>query len=199
MTQNFAIFDFDHTLITQSSLKLLLFSLCGKPAVISAAIAAGTCALLPAESPGREIFRAGLLKRLIKGHTQADITQAANHIASRLKWNDTVLERYHWHKNQGHRILIATGGLACYMPVLLAAGGISYDGLLASEMVMRDGRFTGKMAGPACTWGEKARRVQNWLESQGLSAHAEGSWGYGNPPNDDAMLALTRHQTTVSG
>lgn len=185
-----AIFDFDKTLIRQGSLLLILTALAGRPRVIGAALGA-ICT--PSQNlTGTERLRAGLLRRLLPGVRAGDIADAAAQIYPQLDWNETVLARYHWHRAQGHRILIATGGLALYMPVLLAQHGLTPDGVLASEMILQDGVLTGEMDGPSCTGQEKARRVKDWL-----GPDAGECWGYGNLPKDGPMLALTAHPHSV--
>lgn len=185
-----AIFDFDKTLIRQGSLLLILTALVGRRRVIAAAL--GAECLPPQNRTEPERLRAGLLRRLLPGLTAEDIATAAEQIYPQIDWDKTVMARYHWHRDQGHRILIATGGLSLYMPALLAHHGLKPDGLLASEMVMQNDHLTGEMAGPSCTGLEKARRVRDWLRDD------EGErWGYGNLPKDGPMLALTDHPHAV--
>lgn len=192
MYQGVAVFDFDKTLIRQGSLKLLLQALTKRRHLATAlACAAAKVALLPA-GQRLETFRAEILRRILANCPVAEIRQAAEAIYPQLIWKPDILRAHAWHRAAGHRILIATGGLACYMRDLLIWKGLAFDDLMASEMIVCDGILTGEMAGHSCTWDEKARRVGIWL-----AAHPGESWGYGNLPNDGAMLALVQHPIAV--
>lgn len=196
MSCGIAVFDFDKTLIEQGSLKFILMELVGRRRLAAAAAAAAAPALFANGARRHEIFRIRLLRHTLTGVALADICAAAATIYPKLDWKADILQALERHKAAGRRILIATGGLSCYMPVLLDLGGVAADGLLATDMVVRpDGRLSGEMAAPSCTWDEKARRVRAWMSEAGSCD--DESWGYGNLPNDGAMLALVRHPTAV--
>jgi phosphatidylglycerophosphatase C len=184
-----AIFDFDRTLIRESSLFQFLRVLAGDAALARAALAAAARAVASAE---KEAFKRDLLRRLLAGISLAEVQSAAARMFPRLAWKDDILAACERHRRAGCRILIATGGLDCYMPALLAMKGMAADGLLATRMAVEDGVLTGAMASPTCTKAEKARRVASWLEN----GHGE-VWGYGNLPSDAAMLALCDHPMAV--
>jgi len=184
-----AIFDFDRTLIRESSLFQFLRVLAGNAALARAALAAAAQAVASAEN---EAFKRNLLRRLLAGVPLAEVQSAAARMFPRLTWKDGILAAYEGHRRAGRRILIATGGLDGYMPTLLAMKGIAVDGLLATRMAAENGVLTGAMASPTCTKAEKAHRVAAWLET----GHGE-VWGYGNLPSDAAMLALCDHPVAV--
>lgn len=191
MERGVAVFDFDKTLIRQGSLKLLLQTLVPAGPLLWAVLrAAGRAGR--AGGDRLEVLRRDLLHRTLAGVPLNAVRAAAQAMSARLEWKPDLLEAYAWHCRQGHSILIASGGLACYLDVLLAAKGLAYDALFATEMVVDGGILTGEMASPSCTWQTKAERVRDWL-----AAHAGESWGYGNLPNDAAMLALVDHPMAV--
>jgi phosphatidylglycerophosphatase C len=193
MATGVAIFDFDRTLIRQSSLAVFLAVLVGRRRLFFAGAAGVGSAVFAAGSDRREAFRATVLRRTLAGKNAAQICAAAEEIFLRLEWNPEVLAAYERHRKAGHRILVATGGLSCYVRLLLERKKLTVDGLLASEMVVTENVLTGEMAGLSCRREEKARRIKAWL------ADAPGEiWGYGNLPNDAAMLALTHHPVVVS-
>lgn len=189
-----AIFDFDKTLIHDGSLLRILTALTGTRHVITAAISTyfatkGDHTISRYDS---ERLRQGLLRHLLTGKNTQEIVNAAERVYPSLRWNETLLERYHWHRDQGHRIAIATGGLALYMEPLLRLRGLSPDALLATELTQHNGILTGEMVGPACVGHEKARQVRNWM-----GGVREECWAYGNLPKDGPMLALADHPYSV--
>jgi phosphatidylglycerophosphatase C len=193
MAAGVAIFDFDRTLIRQGSMALFLEACVGKGNFLAAAGMAVAGAAWAGNQRRREIFRAGLLRRTLAGATATTVRTAAQKIHQRIEWKEEILSAVERHRAAGHLILIATGGLECYMRILLDLKPLAVDGLLASEMSMdANGRLTGEMAGPSCTWEEKARRVAGWLHGRDVEI-----WAYGNLPNDTAMLALAHHRVVV--
>jgi phosphatidylglycerophosphatase C len=192
-TGGVAIFDFDRTLVRQGSLAIFLSILVGRGHFLAACTAAAVKAVRLPPPQRRERFRSELLRRTLAGKNLAMVRAAAQETYARLDWKPDILAACERHRAAGHRILVATGGLTCYMPTLLAGKGLRTDGLLASDMITHADVLTGEMAGPSCTWEEKARRVSKWLDGT-----SEETWGYGNLPNDAAMLALVRHPHVVS-
>lgn len=196
MTNGIAIFDFDQTLIRQGSLIRVLTALHGPLPFASGAL----CALMRTRhhrtAARREALRIEILRQFLTGVSKQELITAALRIAPHLTWPVDIMTRMHWHKAQNHRILIATGGLADYVPALLNYVGIQADGLLGTHMQDVCGILTGEIAGIACTRTEKARRAQEWITAQ-CEKHRCEIWGYGNLPSDGPMLALADHAFEV--
>ena len=188
-----AVFDFDRTLVRQESLAMFLQALVGRRRYFSVCCVAGLKAAGSASGERRNTFRIELFRRTLAGKTIAQAQEAAGQVFARLDWIGTTIEALVRHRDEGRRILVATGSLSLYVPVLLALKGLAIDGLLATEIGVVEGVFTGEMMTASCTGAEKARRVGEWL------AGIDGPlWGYGNLPHDGAMLALTHHPTVVA-
>jgi phosphatidylglycerophosphatase C len=194
MTLGAAVFDFDRTLIRQESMAIFLRAMAGPAGYLSALAAASLTAARATPDRRMEVWRAELLRRTLAGKTVAQACSAAERIFARLDWIETTLAELARHQAEGRRVLVATGSLSCYVPALLALKGLTVDAILATEMAVADDILTGEMATPSCTWGEKARRVRDWL-----AANTGEVWGYGNMPHDEAMLALADHPTVVPG
>lgn len=192
VSRGVAIFDFDRTLIHSGSLAPVLAELVGRPRLCAAYARAALEAAFAPPSRRAEDFRNALVA-LVAGKTEADLVAAAERAFRGLRWRDAMLAAYLRHRAAGHRVTVASGGLACCVRRLLELKGIAVDGLLATELEVVDGVLTGRIVGSACVGAEKARRAQAWLA--GLPAEV---WGYGNLPADRAMLALTRFPTAVS-
>lgn len=188
-----AIFDFDRTLIHSGSLGPILAALVGWPRLCAAYARAGVLAAFAAPRNRAEVFRNALLE-VTAGKTEADLVAAAERAFAGLRWREAVFDAYLRHRGQGHRVTVASGGLACCIRRFLELKGMAVDGVLATEMEEVGGVLTGRIAGSACVGSEKARRAQAWLD--GVTADV---WGYGNLPADRAMLALARFPVAVSG
>ncbi|KAF0113687.1 MAG: hypothetical protein FD149_2070 [Rhodospirillaceae bacterium] len=188
-----AVFDFDRTLVRQESLAMFLRVLVGQGRYVSVCCVAGVKAAGSVSGHRLNTFRVELFRRTLAGKTIVQAREAAEHVFARLDWIGTTTEALARHRDEGRRILVATGSLSLYVPVLLALKGLAIDGLLATEIGVAGGVFTGEMMTASCTGAEKARRVREWL------AGIDGPvWGYGNLPHDGAMLALTHHPTVIA-
>ena len=187
-----AIFDFDRTLIHSGSLAPVLAELVGRPRLGLAYARAGMRAAAAPTERRAEIFRNSLLA-LTAGKTEADLIAAAERAFVGLRWRESMLSAYLNHRGAGHRITVASGGLACCVRRLLELKGLAVDALIATEMELADGVLTGRIAGSACVGAEKARRAKVWLG--GVTTEV---WGYGNLPADRAMLALAEFPVSVS-
>ncbi|MBF0108935.1 MAG: HAD-IB family phosphatase [Magnetococcales bacterium] len=191
MKRGVAVFDFDRTLVRQETLALFLRTIAGRRMWMDVAAAAAHAAFVPSQRR-MEVFRAQLLRCVLAGRTLEQAQDAAEVLFCRLDWISQTCEALISHRQAGRRILVATGSLSIYMPILLNLKGLPVDALLSTEMCLEGNTITGEVATPSCTWEEKARRVRQWLTD------VDGPvWGYGNLPHDGAMLALTDHPTVV--
>ena len=189
-----AIFDFDGTLIRQESLALFLAAIAGKRRYLSSVAMASLYASRAGSTLRMQVFREHLFRRTLAGKTQEEAADAAACVFERLDWIDETRRALLRHKEEGRRILVATGSLSVYVPALLEKGGIPFDSMLSTEIIVKDGIITGEMATLSCTWDEKARRVKEWLSENDIKGPL---WGYGNMPPDGAMLKLVDHPTVV--
>jgi HAD superfamily phosphoserine phosphatase-like hydrolase len=191
MRRGAAVFDFDKTLIRQESMGMFLRAVAGER-FASACCAAGAKAAAATPGRRRDAFRFEMLRRMLAGKTIAEAHAAAERVFARLEWISWTMQELHRHRDEGRRILVATGSLSVYMPAILEMKGIQVDSLLSTEIAVDGDVLTGEMVTPSCTWTEKARRVKEWRTG------VEGAlWGYGNLPHDRAMLAITDHPTAV--
>jgi HAD superfamily hydrolase (TIGR01490 family) len=72
------------------------------------------------------------------------------------------------------------------------------DHLLATELEVRDGRFTGKPSGTPSFRQGKVTRLAEWLGSQGRTlASFSASWFYSDSQNDLPLLERVTHPVAV--
>lgn len=191
-----AIFDFDETLVRQESLAMFLRILAGDgKSYVSACCSASMRAIMTEPRNRHNLFRKDLIRRIASGKTVTQAVEAAQCVFYKLDWISAVTTKLFLHYELGRRILIATGSLSIYIPVLLSLKGIYINGLLSTEMEVNNGVLTGEITTPFCTWSEKAKRVEKWLSSTEVSPSIV--WGYGNLPSDEAMLSLAHYPTVV--
>lgn len=194
-----AFFDFDGTLVRGDSLLPFLSQVVGsRRARLSLVQAIRTGFLLPGRARGgrggdvRTMIKEVLLTLTLKGVPLAEAQAAAERLAGWPRWNARIRGELDRHRDAGRHIVVATGALAVYMPVLLR--GLPVDHLLATELEVEDGVLTGRMAGGNCVRASKAERVARYLAEHGPFGE---TWGYGNRPSDLAMLDLLHNRTIV--
>lgn len=186
-----AIFDFDQTLIRGDSLWPFLVLAAGWPRAVSAAVVATLQTVLTKTDDRRTLFKAVLLRRALAGLSAARAKQAAEALEDKIHWLPTR-ERLQQHWQQGHIIIIASGGLDLYLPNLLR--DLPPHQLICTQLEIADGRLTGAMQRGNCVRQAKADKVQQALKALGVTGD---SWGYGNFPHDVPMLALVNQRVII--
>jgi len=68
--------------------------------------------------------------------------------------------------------------------------------LIATEPEVRDGRFTGRVAGTPCYREGKVTRLKSWIQQQGLTM--QDSWFYSDSHNDLPLLSIVDHPVAVN-
>lgn len=94
-----------------------------------------------------------------------------------------AVERLAWHKAQGHRVVVVSGGLTAYLAPWCQAEGVE---LLGSSLQCRGGVLTGRYEGRQCVRGEKVRRVRELCAPDDYPL----VYAYGDTPEDHALLAI---------
>ncbi|WJW75145.1 HAD family hydrolase [Thiohalobacter sp. IOR34] len=72
---------------------------------------------------------------------------------------------------------------------------LGVEHLLATEVEMRDGRYTGRSCGIPCFQEGKVRRLEAWLAEQGETL--DGSWFYSDSHNDLPLLERVSRPVAV--
>jgi len=107
----------------------------------------------------------------------------------------SALAQMNWHYAQGHRVFLISGTLA-FLAQALARQVLGSAEVSATELEVRDGRWTGRLAGPHIRGAEKARAVRNLTARYGLSLW--DSYAYGNSTSDLPMLDSVGHRFAVN-
>ncbi len=70
------------------------------------------------------------------------------------------------------------------------------DHLIATDPEMRDGQYTGKVAGTPSFREGKVTRLQNWLHQNNVTL--QGAWFYSDSHNDLPLLKLVDHPVATN-
>lgn len=134
----------------------------------------------------------------IKGRTQAEMQEIARDF-----FRDVQMKRVYAQGMQeimrlqsaGYQVVIVSASADVYMSVLTEF--LPVHAVLATPCeVDAQGLYTGRV-GANCKAEEKCRRIQAWLDEQGLTADWPRCCAYGDSPSDGPMLLLTGRPTLV--
>lgn len=122
-----------------------------------------------------------------------------------------ALRRLAWHASRGHGIFFVSGTLAplaraiaknvSHALACASSAEIAYRPqvsihVCATELELRDGCWTGCLAGPHNSGEDKARRMREAAARHGLALGE--SYAYGNSFSDHAMLEIPGHPVAVN-
>jgi len=106
------------------------------------------------------------------------------------------LELVRRHLREGRLCAIVTSTNAFITAPVAREFGV--DHLLATELEVRDGRFTGKPSGTICFRQGKVTRLTEWLGERGRTLASFGaSWFYSDSQNDLPLLERVTHPVAV--
>ncbi|MBF0152230.1 MAG: HAD family hydrolase [Magnetococcales bacterium] len=102
-------------------------------------------------------------------------------------------ERIQRHKNAGDTVVIITATNQFVTTPIATLLGVPH--LLATELEMRDGTFTGCSSGIPCFQQGKVLRLRQWLSDHPHSLH--DAWFYSDSRNDLPLLEAVAHPVAV--
>jgi HAD superfamily hydrolase (TIGR01490 family) len=107
----------------------------------------------------------------------------------------SVLAEWESHRRQGHLLLIASAGLAPCTEIIGRSLGAA--GTAGTEMEVRDGRYTGRIASPVVSGREKAARVLGLAARLRAEVDWAASYAYADSFHDLPFLELAGHPAAV--
>jgi phosphatidylglycerophosphatase C len=188
-----AAFDFDGTLVPGDSLRPFLLRLLGGPRLAATLAMAGPAMAVGYARVGRDGSKAALFARAVAGLDATRVDDVGADFAAVLagRVRSDLAERLAWHRRAGHRLVLVSASLTTYLEPF--GRHLGFDEVIATRLeVGRDGKLTGRLAGPNVRGAEKAARLRPLLGD----APAE-LWAYGDSAGDREMLALADHPTLV--
>lgn len=196
-----ALFDFDHTLITTNSLGHLFCYLDKAPPyrrVLAEASSWLRLSDLTSYVAIKTAIKTHLYRSVLKGHPATALADAALYAADKLTVNKAAAKVYSEAARSGHTMVIVTASPTAYIEPLLPRLGITADHVVGTDLETTvDGKLTGQFDGPECIRTAKPGKVQAFLASTFPTAPAKLALAVGNPPDDDALLAMGQRAIAV--
>ena len=131
---------------------------------------------------------------LFKGYTPDELARMGAWIMEQDVWpqrRESVLAEVMGHHAKGGTVILVS---AMYEPLLqVVAQGLGHERIevIGTPLEFREGRATGRCAGPVCAGEVKSRRVKDYLGAGELEA------AYGDTGPDAHMLTLSRQPVAV--
>jgi HAD superfamily hydrolase (TIGR01490 family) len=197
-----ALFDLDHTLLTLDS----------DEAWVEFLIDQGTLDRAEFERTNHDLvarYRAGEATSIEFTHFYLS-TLVGRDPADLAAWHAKYLERkirpaiskaardlLAHHREKAHLMVLTTAtGRFIAAPI---ARELEFDDFIATEPEMKDGRYTGRVAGTPNLRDGKVTRLEAWLAERGLALDGfRQSWFYSDSVNDLPLLMRVTHPVAVN-
>lgn len=193
-------FDFDGTLTRHDSVVPFLRRLIGTRRLV-VGLSSRAHRLIPsAVRRDRDALKALATHVAFRARSIADVERhASDHAAALLAdgLRDDTVARLRWHRDAGHRVVIASASYEPYVAVVGRELGV--DAVLATRLEVVDGVCTGRLEGPNCRGAQKVHRLRAWMESQPLDRAGVVVWAYGDSAGDRELLGAADHPVWVTG
>lgn len=189
-----AAFDVDGTLTHTDSVVPFLARFAKRPIVVARALTQLPTAVLALARRDRDRLRAAATRAVLTGVAESDVAAegarfAAEIVAGRLR--DDTSARLRWHVAEGHRVVLVSASYDAYLHGVAAALGA--EAVLSTRLEVRHGTCTGRLLDANCRGPEKVRRLNAWLDEEGLDRSAVTLWAYGDSNGDRELLAEADH------
>lgn len=183
-----AAFDFDGTLTYRDSFLPFLRALAGDRVYAQRML--GLSPLLLGYGLGlvkNHHAKARVLAAFLSGQDVQQIQQVAQDFATRQlpgRIRASALARLRWHQQQGHRCVIVSASLECYLRPWAQSVGVNE--VIGSQLAMAGDSYTGQLATANCYGAEKTRRLLELIGER----DAYTLYAYGDSKGDRELLAL---------
>jgi phosphatidylglycerophosphatase C len=187
-----AFFDFDGTLTRGDTLLPFLKFLVGAPQfymkmlLLSPVLAAYVCKILQ-----NNLAKDITLKAFLAGYHIEVLQQYGRQFAYTLlpaNLCPTGMERFEWHKSQGHDCVLVSASLDVYLAPWSQM--LNFKDHITSEIsVESEGFVSGALVDGNCYGEEKLRRINSWLGER----NPETTYAYGDTEGDRPMLLSVNH------
>jgi HAD superfamily hydrolase (TIGR01490 family) len=160
-----AVFDFDGTIVGRGSLPRFAVHLAGWRA--ARAVLPGAAAVARFLDPAT--FKTHALRALLVDRDAAEVQRRAASFADHLlrsSLEQRTVERLRWHTRLGHPVVVVTSALDVY--VVPVANALGADTVIASEVVVANGRCTGEIRDASLRGRRKVDAVERWILETGL-------------------------------
>jgi HAD superfamily hydrolase (TIGR01490 family) len=140
----------------------------------------------------------GRMPRLVQGYDLQQAEAAFEWVADSFilpSGRQSVLQLWEDHRKLGHLVVIVSGGLA---PCVQRIGAhLKAAGTAGTEVLVRDGRYAGRVASPVVIAREKACRALALVSQLAADVDWAASYAYADSLHDLAFLELVGHPVAV--
>lgn len=135
-----------------------------------------------------------LYRMLLQGREESEVLDVAERVAVKLTPIRVVVEALEKLAASGGHIVVATASPRIVVKRCLEVLGVTHHLVLGTELESVDGCLTGALLGGECIGPVKATKVQGHIDTNGPFGATSG---FGNLPDDRAMLALLEERFVV--
>ncbi|MGZ9586643.1 HAD family hydrolase [Paenibacillus marinisediminis] len=196
MSQKLAIFDIDKTIIQNDSMfAFLLYGIKKNPAAIHQLLMVGLYSVLYA----MKLMSADRAKSAYFSSIRyMDETDLQHFFRTKLKPRiyPQAMEEIRYRKQEGFHVLLVTASPATYMKYFKELNEV--DEVIGTELVMKEGRYTGIIEGKNCKGEEKVTRIQRYLKDNNMALDYEHSCAYSDSLSDIPMLTLVKNRFLIN-
>lgn len=184
-----AVFDFDGTLTHRDTLFPFLLHVAGPLKFVLKFISLlPTLTAYALKLMRNDIAKIRVLHRFLANMDLAMVNQHAQQFAEKILptlLRSEAMQRFEWHKQQGHRCVIVSASLENYLQPW--ASKVGFDDILGSRLeIQADGTSSGRLLGENCFGPEKVHRLTNLL---GQLDHYT-LYAYGDSRGDKELLSV---------
>ncbi len=191
MSKKIAFFDFDGTITKDDSLlKFIRFVVGDRRFLIGLVVLSPMLVLYKLKLIPNYKAKQYMLSWFFKGMRKVDFFEVTKkysltHIDKivRLK----AIERINWHKNQGHKVVVVSASIECWLRPWCEKNGLE---LLATKLEIKDDIVTGKLLSKNCYGVEKVNRIKELYDLENF----DYIYAYGDSSGDKQMLELAHEK-----
>lgn len=186
-----AIFDFDGTLTKKDSLKDFIIFSCGYKKTALGLFLLGPVLffyllrLIPNNKAKEAVIRYFFKGWDINKFRDVSSQYSKERVPKIVR--NIALEKINWHKSLGHRIVIVTASIECYLKDWCTVH--NFD-LIATKLEFKNDQLTGNLLTKNCYGQEKAKRITEMFDL----GKFDYIYAYGDSAGDKNMLALANEK-----
>ncbi|HEX7814084.1 HAD family hydrolase [Dyella sp.] len=188
---NLALFDFDGTITTREMYRDFIEAAVPRARrVVGAVLFAPWVVGYKLGLVSGSAIRAAVVRFGFRGVEQVHVAEVGRRFAHDMLpgvLRPEVMARIQWHRDQGDRIIVVSGGLDLYLSHWCRMHGLEW---LCTSLEARQGYLTGRHEGRQCVGEEKARRIRQALDLDQYPV----IYAYGDTHEDHAMLTLAHRR-----
>ena len=185
-----ALFDFDGTITQSDTLPTFITHATGRMGFYLSMLSTLPAMIVLACSHWKSVWgidagttKERLLRRSFAGRSVEEVATVARSFIPKIDavLAPEVIERLKWHKSQGHKVVIVSASIDVWVGAWAEAHDI--DDVIATQLEVENGHYTGKFSGKNCNGNEKVDFIARRFPKDDYHLVA-----YGNSSGDYPMF-----------